>query len=287
MEIDKTIVLSNGVEMPRFIQGVPHCDQWTNYSVDFFYDILRTSVRNGIVAFDSSHAYGKSESTIGYVLRRFAAEGISRKEVFITSKIDNHQQYVGNMNKCVDDSLKTMKTDYLDCMLFHWPVQNHFEENWLQLEDAYKKGKVRSIGIANAKIFHIERLRMYGATIVPHVIQTEIHPFNSCLQLRDYSEKHKIALQACSSLANMIDKMKYNKTLIDLSRKYSVSLVLLVLRWHLQSNIAPLFRSFNPKHIEEIKRVFTFNISNEDMRLIDALNENYRYHPESSNCAGF
>lgn len=90
-----------------------------------------------------------------------------------------------------------------------------------------------------------------------------------------------------SSLANMIDKMKYNKTLIDLSRKYSVSLVLLVLRWHLQSNIAPLFRSFNPKHIEEIKRVFTFNISNEDMRLIDALNENYRYHPESSNCAGF
>ena len=145
MEIDKTIVLSNGVEMPRLIQGVPHCDQWTNYSIDFFYDILRTSVRNGIVAFDSSHAYGKSESTIGYVLRRFAAEGISRKEVFITSKIDNHQQYVGNMNKCVDDSLKTMKTDYLDCMLFHWPVQNHFEENWLQLEDAYKKGKVRSI----------------------------------------------------------------------------------------------------------------------------------------------
>ena len=89
MEIDKTIVLSNGVEMPRLIQGVPHCDQWTNYSVDFFYDILRTSVRNGIVAFDSSHAYGKSESTIGYVLRRFAAEGISRKEVFITSKIGN------------------------------------------------------------------------------------------------------------------------------------------------------------------------------------------------------
>ena len=70
MEIDKTIVLSNGVEMPRLIQGVPHCDQWTNYSVDFFYDILRTSVRNGIVAFDSSHAYGKSESTIGYVLLR-------------------------------------------------------------------------------------------------------------------------------------------------------------------------------------------------------------------------
>lgn len=71
-------------------------------------------------------------------------------------------------------------------------MQNHFEENWLQLEDAYKKGKVRSIGIANAKIFHIERLRMYGATIVPHVIQTEIHPFNSCLQLRVIQKNIKL-----------------------------------------------------------------------------------------------
>lgn len=287
MEITKTMTLANGIKMPVLIQGVPHCDAWSNFSVNQFYDILLTSFKNGITAFDSSHAYGKSEDTLGKVLKRFKKEGISRNEIFLISKIDNEQQYQGNIKDCVDKCLHTIKTDYLDCMLFHWPVQDHFEKNWLQLEKIYKEGKVRSIGIANAKIFHIERLIKSGATILPHVIQTEIHPFNTCLPLREYSRNHRICLQACSSLVNMIDKIKYNTTLLELSKKYGVSLVILVLRWHLQSNIAPVFRSFNPKHIEEMKTVFTFNISKEDMRIIDSLNENYRYHPESSNCAGF
>ncbi len=287
MEEANNVVLSNGISMPRLIQGLPLIMKLAKINKAEFIQIVRTSFDAGISAFDTSHDYGKSEEYLKYAFRELEESGVERKCFFVTSKIGNSQQYAGNIEKYVDDSLKTMGLDYLDLMLLHWPVPGLYIDNWKKLEKVYKKGKIKSIGIANAQIRHLKALLSSEIEIVPHVLQTEIHPFNSCEDIRAYCNKNKISLQSCSSLCLMIDKVKYNSLLNELGSKYGKSVAQIMLKWLLQNNVSPVFRAFKQKHIEEMKDLFDFTLSEDDMKKISGLNENYRYHPESVNCAGF
>ena len=163
---------------------------------------------------------------------------------------------------------------------------DHYIENWKKLEKIYRKGKVKAIGIANARVRHLKAMEDV-AEIMPHVVQTEIHPFNVCEDLQEYCKSKHIALQACSSLCLMITLVKENPILLQLGVKYNKSVAQIMLRWNIQCGIAPIFRAFKTHHIQEISEIFSFEITKEDMNLISTLNQNFRYHPESSNCAGF
>ena len=280
------IKLSNGIDMPRLFQGLPLIGRLASIDNNLFLTIIRNSYKYGIKGLDTSHDYGKSEEFIKYSLSKLKNEGIDRSTFFICTKIGNSQQYEGNIEAYVDASLKTMGLDYIDLMLLHWPVPGKDIENWHKLESVYKKGKLRAIGIANAQVRHLKNL-VENSEMPPHVLQTEIHPFNTCEEVRQYCAENNIALQACSSLCLMIDMVKYNPTLLSLSAKYNKSVAQIMLRWSLQSNIAPIFRAFKEYHLREMSDLFSFEISKEDMLLINSLNVNYRYHPESFNCAGF
>lgn len=107
-------------------------------------------------------------------------------------------------------------------MLLHWPVPDHYIENWKKLEKIYRKGKVKAIGIANARVRHLKAMEDV-AEIMPHVVQTEIHPFNVCEDLQEYCKSKHIALQACSSLCLMITLVKENPILLQLGVKYNKS----------------------------------------------------------------
>lgn len=282
----KDILLSNGVSMPRLIQGLPLIGGLAAISKEQFISIIHNSYQYGIRGFDTSHDYGKSEEYLRYAFAALRDCGIDRDSFFVVSKIGNGQQYEGNIETYIDASLRTMGLEQLDLMLLHWPVPGKYLENWHKLEDVYKKGKVRAIGIANAQVRHIKTLVENSGT-VPHVVQTEIHPFNTCNDVREYCSNYNIALQACSSLCLMIDMVKYNPTLLGLSAKYERSVAQIMLRWSLQSGIAPIFRAFKVNHMREMSDLFSFEITIEDMALIDTLNIDFRYHPESLNCAGF
>ena len=278
--------LSNGVPMPRLIQGVPLIGELSGVKRKQFKIAIKKSIECGIRSFDTSHEYGNSEKFLGNTLHALVHEGIARSDFFVISKIGNGQQYEGEIERDVDTALRTLKLDYLDLMLLHWPVPNVYLANWHKLEKAYKSGKVKAIGIANAQVRHLVPL-VAEAEVIPHVLQTEVHPFNTNFEVRDYCRQHQITVQACSSLCVMIDKVRFNPILVRLAEKYGRSVAQIMLRWSMQNGMAPIFRAFNNKHIEEMSDLYNFEITSDDISLMDTLNENYRYHPESLNCPGF
>jgi len=273
--------LSNGVKMPMLIQGIPMAGASQGMSYKEFHNVVRYSIECGIRGFDTSSAYGPSEKAIGKLMPE-----LDRSKIFITTKINNSQQIEGDIAGCVERALKLMHTDYIDCMLLHWPYPG-YDTNWKELEKLYEKGYLRSIGIANTQERHIKRMQQNDISIFPHVMQVEIHPFRTCQSMMELCEENKIALQACSSLMEMRPMVTRNQVLLEISEKYNKSIAQIILRWHIQRGIAPVFRAFNKKHIEESANVFDFVLNDEDMMRISNLNQDYRFHVESMNCPGY
>lgn len=267
--------------MPNLIQGIPIAEASEGMKFEQFSNIVHYSIECGVRAFDTSAAYGPSEAAIGKMMPT-----LRRHDLFITTKISNEQQMEWDIDACIDHALKLMKTDYIDCMLFHWPYPGYVEK-WKSLEQYYKKGILRSIGIANVRERHIRRMLQDDIEIRPHVIQIEVHPFNTVDDMLRLCAENSIAIQACSSLMGMQPKLSRDLTLNELAVKYGKSLSQLILRWHQQRGIAPIFRAFKPEHLRQSSDVYDFNLSDDDMKKISDLNEDYRFHVESMNCPGF
>ena len=275
------IKLSNGVNMPCLIQGIPLAGPNAGMGFQEFDRIVHLSIDCGVRAFDTSAAYGPSEEAIGKMMPT-----LKREDLFITTKISNGQQEKGNIEECVNRALRLMKTEYIDCMLLHWPYPGYIE-NYKVLEQEYKKGKLRSIGIANTQERHIRRLLQDDIAIMPHIMQTEVHPFRSEEGMLKACRECGITIQACSSLMGMRPMLSRNAVLNEIALKYNKTLSQIVLRWHIQRGIAPVFRAFKEKHLKQSTDVFSFELSTEDMETISSLNQNYRLHPESMNCPGY
>lgn len=288
MQIKRNITLSNGVQMPRLHQGVPLINSYAAHATEIFSEIIKTSLDNGIRAFDTSHDYGKSELLLGRTLKKlFQVSKYNREDVFITTKIGNEQQLGGDISGAVNAALKTLKIEQIDLVLLHWPVPNVYVSNWRKLIELYKEGKIRSIGIANVHERHLDLLKKENVEMMPHVVQFEYHPFRTVPSLVGYCKKENISIQAYTSLLQMIPLIRENELLNNLAKKYSKSIPQIVLRWNLQKDINPIFRSYNIRHLVETANVFSFELSKEDMNQIDLLNINFKFHPESMNCPGF
>ncbi len=281
-----TCTLSNGVQMPILHQGLPLIGELASIKKTQIFDILRDTFELNIFGLDTSHEYGMSEKWIGeYLNHELKNNNIERNRVFITTKIGNYQQAEGHIEAYVDESLKALKLDQIDLMLLHWPFPGYVR-NWEKLINVYEKGKVRSIGIANAQVRHLEILSKEGL-LPPHVVQTEIHPLNSCTPLLQYCSDNNIQLQACSSLCVMWPIIRDNICLQNIAKKNHKTLSQVILRWHIQRGVSPIFRSFNINHLRPMSQVFDFKLSEEDMRDIETQNINYRVNPESVNCPGY
>jgi diketogulonate reductase-like aldo/keto reductase len=280
--------LYNGLKMPSLIQGLPLIMSLKKIGFDFFEQIITISLRNGIAGFDTSHDYGKSEKYLGRAIKKCVNKGlIGREDIFITTKIGNGQQHDGNMETHIDMALHALGVTYIDLMLLHWPVPNRYIHNWKKLENIYESGKVKAIGLANCTERHLAELFNSGIKYKPHVVQFEYHPFRTVVDLVKMCKDNNIAIQAYTSLCQMIPLVTENKLLKNLTIKYHKSIAQILLRWSIQQNIVPIFRSYNEKRIKENIHSFDFNIDEDDMQRIFNLNIDYKYHPESMNCPGF
>ena len=281
--MNNTYILSNGIQMPILSQGLPLIGEIRQTTKKDLYRVLDDTFSLDIWGLDTSHDYGMSETWIGDYLNHH--KNVNREKVFITTKIGNSQQEEGFITKYVDNALKTLKVDYIDLMLLHWPYPGYVE-NWEKLITEYEKGKIRSIGIANAQIRHLEKFEK-ASLPMPHVVQTEIHPLNTCMPLQKYCNEHNIQLQACTSLCVMWPIIREQKIIHQIAKSYKKEFTQIILRWHLQHHIAPIFRSFNYNHLKQFTEIFDFELTQEEMFVIDELNINYRCNPESLNCPGF
>ena len=275
------IILNNGVEMPPIVETT----NWMDYPQ--MKTLVTEGLKVGFRAFETARDYG-NEPIVGRVMRECLKEqGLNREDIFITTKIGNGQQALGNIEEQIDISLRNLQTDYVDLWLMHWPYPDYYVDTWHKMEKVYKSGKVRAIGMANYRVRHFEHLFKEGIDIMPHCVQFELHPMRTADDIVAYCRERNIAIQAYSPLCRMIKKIRESKELQEIADRHQKSVAQIILRWHIQNKTVPVFKSLKPQRLKENFDIFDFELSNDEMLQVASLDEDYKYHLESASCPGY
>ncbi len=263
MTVSPKATLNNGTQIPLLGLGV--YDMYGKEAERAISGALKIGYR----LIDTAAMYG-NETEVGNAV---AKSGIDRKEIFITTKVNNPDQGYDHTLKAFDTSLRKLQTDYLDLYLIHWPIKSKRKDTWKALEKIYADGRVKAIGVANYLIPFLEELRNYS-TITPAVNQVEFSPYLFLDDLLQYCRQHNIQLQAYSPLVR--GKKLKDAPLVQLAKKYHKTPAQIILRWDVQLAVSTIPKSSDPHRLKENFDVFDFNLSEKDMQLIGSFNENLR-----------
>ncbi|MBM7567203.1 aldo/keto reductase [Paenibacillus sacheonensis] len=273
--LQDTVTLHNGVRMPSFGLGVFKVQKGEE-----LVEAVKAAIKHGYRSIDTAAIYG-NEQGVGRGIREALQEnGLRRADLFVTSKVWNADQGYESTIAAYEASLSKLGLESLDLYLVHWPVKGKFKETWLALETLYKEGRVKAIGVSNFHIHHLEEL-MQEATIKPMVNQVELHPRLSQKELLRFTQEQGIQLEAWSPL--MQGELLDNETLREIGAKYGKSVAQVILRWDIQNGIVTIPKSTKEHRIIENAAIYDFELTSEDMALIDALNENRRVGPDPDN----
>lgn len=237
---------------------------------------VKEAIKAGYRSIDTA-AFYKNEESVGKAMKE---SGVPREELFITTKVWNTDQGYDSTLAAFHESLKKLDLEYIDLYLIHWPVKEKYKETWKALETLYKEGKARAIGVCNFQIHHLEDL-LSEAEIVPMVNQVECHPRLTQKELLRYCQEHQIQLEAWSPLGR--GRMLDEPILKELAEKYKKTVAQIILRWNLQCGIVTIPKSVKKHRILENADIFDFELSPEDMDVIDAMNRNHRNGPDPDN----
>ena len=271
---DKT-TLHNGVQMPWFGIGVFKVEEGPK-----LVNAVKTAITHGYRSIDTAAIYGNEEGVGQGIREGIQQAGISREEVFVTSKVWNADLGYESTIAAYETSLNKLGLEYLDLYLIHWPVEGKYKEAWRALETLYKEGRVKAIGVSNFQIHHLEDL-MKDAEIKPMVNQVEYHPRLTQKELQAFCQEHDIQLEAWSPL--MQGQLLNHEVLQEIANNYNKSVAQVILRWDLQNGVITIPKSTKEHRIIENADVFDFELKEEDMKRIDALNENHRVGPDPDN----
>lgn len=253
-------VLSNGIKMPSIGFGT-----YKSGNDEETAKIIKYALNIGYRQIDTASFYG-NEVGIGNGIKE---SGINREDIFLVTKLWNDDHGYDKTIEAFNKSLEKLQVNYIDLYLIHWPNKLN-SETWKAFEYLYKTGKVKSIGVCNFKIGHLEELKK-TAKIMPMVNQIEIHPQSSKNDMLSYCEENNIQLVAWSPI--MRGKLFSNELMINLAEKYKKTIAQIILRWHFQRGIIPIPKSSNEERIKENLNIFDFELSINDMKSIDLLNE--------------
>lgn len=263
---NNTLTLSNGVKIPQLGLGTWFIDD------DKVADAVKEAVKLGYRHIDTAQAYG-NERGVGEGIRTC---GVPREELFVVSKVAAEHKTYEEAAAGIDATLEKMGLDYLDMMIIHspqpWVKVNQCEDRyvegnraaWKALEDAYKAGKLKAIGISNFQIGDIESL-LEGCEIKPMVNQILLHISNTPLELVEYCQKNDIAVEAYSPIAH--GEILNQPEIAAMAEKYGVSVPQLCIRYTLQLGAISLPKTENPEHMKTNAEV-DFEISVEDMETL-------------------
>ncbi|CAH1232035.1 putative oxidoreductase YtbE [Paenibacillus allorhizoplanae] len=267
--------LHNGVTMPWLGLGVFKVEDGPEVV-----HAVKAAMKIGYRSIDTAAIYG-NESSVGQGIREgMAAHGLTRDQLFVTSKVWNADLGYESTIAAYEASLEKLGLDYLDLYLIHWPVQGKYVEAWRALETLYKEGRVKAIGVSNFQIHHLEDV-MAAGSIKPMVNQVELHPLLAQTDVHDFCKEHGIQLEAWSPL--MQGQLLDNPTLKALAERHGKSIAQVILRWDLQRGIVTIPKSTKEHRILENGSIFDFELTNEDMAAIDSMNQNLRVGPDPDN----
>jgi 2,5-diketo-D-gluconate reductase A len=238
---------------------------------------VRSALRVGYRHIDTAEMYG-NEKGVGQAIRD---EGLDRAEVFVTSKLNNGFHRPDDARRAFAESLDALGFDYLDLFLIHWPLPTRYGgdyvSTWRTLEEFYRDGRARSIGVSNFQPHHLRRL--HGESeITPAVNQIEVHPYLTQNDVREFCAEYQIAIEAWSPLAQGL--VLDDPTIVSIAKAVGKTPAQVVLRWHIERGDIVFPKSVTPARISENIDIFDFELSGEDVEAITALNKNQRTGPD-------
>ncbi len=256
------ITLSNGVKMPQLGYGVYQVTK------DECERCVLDALKVGYRAIDTAQAYFNEEE-VGAAIQK---SGVPREEIFLTSKVWVEHYGYEECKRSVLDSMKKLKTDYIDLMLLHQPFGDYYGA-WKALEELYSEGKLRAIGISN---FYPDRMVDIASfsKIKPMVNQIEIHPHFQQNAAKEWNEKYDIKLEAWAPFGEGRGGIFELPELKAIGEKYGKTPAQVILRWHLQRGIIVIPKSTHIERMEENFNVFDFELTTDDMKAIAKLDKN-------------
>ena len=256
----QNVILNNGTEMPILGFGVfqiPDQRECENSVLE--------AIETGYRLIDTAASY-LNEAAVGNAIRK---SGVAREDFFITSKLWVQDSGYENTKKAFEKSLNKLQSDYLDLFLIHQPYGD-VHGSWRAMEELYKNGKVKAIGVSNFQPDRIMDLIVFNH-VVPAVNQIETHPFNQQIETQKFLTENKVQIESWGPFAEGKNNIFQNELLASIGRKYIKSNAQVILRWLTQRGIVAIPKSVRKERIEENFNIFDFELSIEDMNAIKAL----------------
>ncbi|UXY11637.1 2,5-didehydrogluconate reductase DkgA [Kosakonia sp. ML.JS2a] len=269
------IKLSDGTLMPQLGLGV-----W-KASNEEVVTAIHKALDVGYRSIDTAAAY-KNEEGVG---KAIASSGVPRDELFITTKLWNDDQQ--RPAQALKESLKKLQLEYVDLYLMHWPVPaiDHYVEAWQGMIALQQQGLVKSIGVCNFQIPHLQRL-IDETSVAPVINQIELHPLMQQRQLHAWNATHKIQTESWSPLAQGGEGVFDQKIIRSLADKYSKTPAQVVIRWHLDSGLVVIPKSVTPSRIAENFDVWDFRLDKDELAEIAKLDAGKRLGPDPDQFGG-
>ncbi|MGM7736999.1 2,5-didehydrogluconate reductase DkgA [Yersinia enterocolitica] len=269
MATQPIIKLHDGNLMPQLGLGV-----W-QASIEETQLAVSKALEVGYRSIDTAAIY-KNEEGVGQALQ---SVHVARDELFITTKLWNSDQ--DNPQQALEESLKKLQLDYVDLYLIHWPdpTQDRYVSAWRELIALKEQGLIRSIGVCNFNIPHLQRL-IDETGVAPAVNQIELHPLLQQRQIHAWNATHHIATESWSPLAQGGDGVFDQTVIRQLAQKYSKTPAQIVIRWHLDSGLIVIPKSVTPARIRENFEVFDFKLHKDELTAISKLDSGKRLGPD-------
>ena len=271
------ITLNNGRSIPQLGFGVFQIEPKDTA------EAVSTALQAGYRHIDTAEMYG-NERGVGEAV---AKSGLDRADIFVTSKLSNDAHLPEDAKLAFELSLQELGFDYVDLFLIHWPLPTRYDgdfvSTWKALEEFYREGRARSIGVSNFQPHHLRRLHE-NTEIPPAVNQIEVHPFLTQDEVRGFCAEHGIAVEAWSPIGQGLELD--DPTIVSIAQRAGKTPAQVILRWHIQRGDIIFPKSVTPSRVKENIDIFDFELADGDVAEISALNKDQRTGPDPDKFAG-
>lgn len=255
------VTLNNGVKMPILGFGVYQIPQEETK------EAVLNAIKVGYRSIDTAQSYGNEEQ----VGEAISETNVPREELFITTKVWIDNYGYDNTKNSVLESLRKLKTEYIDLVLLHQPFSDYYG-SYRALEDLYAEGKIRAIGVSNFYPDRLADICLFGRKVIPAVNQIETNPMNAQFEAQENMEQFGVKMEAWAPFGEGRNNMFTNETLVSIGKKYDKSAAQVILRWLIQRGVIVVCKSTHIERMQQNFEVFDFVLSDEDMEEIKALN---------------